>query len=56
MIRYVSWCLLIVCRVLNTGMIQVLAEVAVGGSLNYDELVCYTENAIRPSYLLIYDA
>lgn len=36
--------------------IQVLAEVAVGGSLNYDELVCYAENAIRPSFLLIYDA
>ena len=35
-------------------MIQVLAEV--GGALNYDELICYTENAIRPSYLLIYDA
>ena len=37
-------------------MIQVLAEVSLGGSLNYDELVCYTENAIRPSYLLMYDA
>lgn len=37
-------------------MIQVLAEVSLGGSLNYDELVCYAENAIRPSYLLIYDA
>lgn len=36
--------------------IQVLAEVALGGTLNYDELVCYAENAIRPSYLLIYDA
>ncbi|KIJ11977.1 hypothetical protein PAXINDRAFT_163988 [Paxillus involutus ATCC 200175] len=38
------------------GHDSVLAEVVVGGSLNYDELVCYTENAIRPSYLLIYDA
>ncbi|KAH0833182.1 ADP-ribosylation [Lanmaoa asiatica] len=38
------------------GYDSVLAEVALGGSLNYDELVCYTENAIRPSYLLIYDA
>ncbi|KAF9223627.1 ADP-ribosylation [Gyrodon lividus] len=38
------------------GYDSVLAEVVVGGSLNYDELVCYTENAIRPSYLLIYDA
>ena len=45
-----------VCEMLSLGMDQVLAEVALGGSLNYDELVCYTENAIRPSYLLIYDA
>jgi len=37
-------------------MIQVLAEVALAGSLNYDELICYTEDAVRPSYLLIYDA
>ena len=35
---------------------QVLAEVVTGGSLNYDELVCYTENAVRPSYLVMYDA
>lgn len=33
---------------------QVLAEV--GGSLNYDELVVYTDKAIRPSYLVLYDA
>ncbi|KAI6025841.1 ADP-ribosylation [Pisolithus orientalis] len=38
------------------GYDSVLAEVATGGSLNYDELVCYTENAIRPSYLVMYDA
>ncbi|KAG8213142.1 ADP-ribosylation [Butyriboletus roseoflavus] len=38
------------------GYDSVLAEVALGGSLNYDELVCYAENAIRPSYLLVYDA
>ncbi|KAL4066852.1 ADP-ribosylation [Scleroderma citrinum] len=38
------------------GYDSVLAEVANGGSLNYDELVCYTENAIRPSYLVMYDA
>ncbi|KAN0093141.1 hypothetical protein V8E55_003925 [Tylopilus felleus] len=38
------------------GYDSVLAEVSLGGSLNYDELVCYAENAIRPSYLLIYDA
>lgn len=38
------------------GHDSVLAEVALGGSLNYDELVCYTEHAIRPSYLVMYDA
>ncbi|KIM64290.1 hypothetical protein SCLCIDRAFT_1213393 [Scleroderma citrinum Foug A] len=38
-----------------TGYDSVLAEVVTGGSLNYDELVCYTENAIRPSYLVMYD-
>ncbi|KAG6335683.1 hypothetical protein ID866_3417 [Astraeus odoratus] len=38
------------------GYDSVLAEVKPGGSLNYDELVCYTENAIRPSYLVMYDA
>jgi len=38
------------------GYDSVLAEVAPGGSLNYDELVCYTDDAIRPSYLVIYDA
>ena len=32
---------------------QVLAEV--GGSLNYDELVVYREDAIRPSYLVMYE-
>jgi len=38
------------------GYDSVLAEVSLGGSLNYDELICYTEDAVRPSYLLIYDA
>jgi len=33
--------------------IQVLAEV--GAHLNYDELVVYNNDAIRPSYLLMYD-
>jgi len=37
------------------GYDSVLAEVGAGGSLNYDELICYTEDAVRPSYLLIYD-
>jgi hypothetical protein len=32
---------------------QVLAEV--GSSLNYDELVVYNNDAIRPSYLVMYD-
>ncbi|EIM80823.1 ADP-ribosylation [Stereum hirsutum FP-91666 SS1] len=36
------------------GYDSVLAEV--GGSLNYDELVVYTDKAIRPSYLVLYDA
>ncbi|KAH7913780.1 ADP-ribosylation [Hygrophoropsis aurantiaca] len=38
------------------GYDSVLAEVANGGSLNYDELICYTNDAIRPSYLVMYDA
>lgn len=33
--------------------IQVLAE---GGSFDRDELVVYTNDAIRPSYLVMYDA
>jgi len=32
---------------------QVLAEV--GAGLNYDELVVYDNDAIRPSYLVMYD-
>ena len=32
---------------------QVLAE---GGSFERDELVVYTNDAIRPSYLVMYDA
>jgi hypothetical protein len=36
------------------GYDSVLAEI--GGSLNYDELVVYTNDAIRPSYLVLYDA
>jgi len=38
------------------GYDSVLAEVVNGGSLNYDELICYTNDAIRPSYLVMYDA
>ncbi|KAJ8592695.1 ADP-ribosylation [Rhizopogon salebrosus TDB-379] len=38
------------------GYDSVLGEVVNGGTLNYDELVCYTNNAIRPSYLVMYDA
>ncbi|KAK7006223.1 PARP catalytic domain-containing protein [Favolaschia claudopus] len=36
-----------------TGYDSVLAEK--GGSLNYDELVVYTNDAIRPSFLVIYE-
>jgi len=35
------------------GYDSVLGEV--GGSLNYDELVVYDNDAIRPSYLVMYD-
>ncbi|KAG6331542.1 hypothetical protein ID866_7552 [Astraeus odoratus] len=38
------------------GYDSVIADVRPNGPLNYDELVCYTENAIRPSYLVVYDA
>lgn len=34
------------------GYDSVLAEV--GGNLNYDELVVYNNDAIRPSYLVLY--
>ena len=33
--------------------IQVLVEV--GARLNYDELAVYNNDAIRPSYLVMYD-
>jgi len=39
-----------------SGYDSVLAEVAPGGTLNYDELVLYNNDAIRPSYLVVYDA
>jgi len=32
---------------------QVLGEV--GGRLNHDELVVYDNDAVRPSYLVMYD-
>ena len=35
---------------------QVLAEVVPGGSLNYDELVVYKNEAVRPSYLVMYES
>ncbi|KAF9533936.1 hypothetical protein CPB83DRAFT_416293 [Crepidotus variabilis] len=37
-----------------SGYDSVLAEV--GSALNYDELVVYTNDAIRPSYLVMYEA
>lgn len=36
-----------------SGYDSVLAEV--GGSLNYDELIVYTNDAVRPSYLVMYE-
>jgi hypothetical protein len=35
--------------------VQVLAEPDARGSLNYDEVVVYTNDAIRPSYLVMYE-
>ena len=37
----------------NHGVHQVLAEV--GGSLNYDELIVYVNDAVRPSYVVMYE-
>lgn len=37
-----------------SGFDSVLAEVASGGSLNYDELIVYHNDAVRPSYLVMY--
>lgn len=34
--------------------VQVLAEVVPGGALNYDELVVYKNEAVQPSYLVMY--
>ncbi|KAF9790510.1 hypothetical protein BJ322DRAFT_1104161 [Thelephora terrestris] len=36
------------------GYNSVLAEVVPGGALNYDELVVYNNEAVRPSYLVMY--
>ncbi|KAF9790498.1 hypothetical protein BJ322DRAFT_999170 [Thelephora terrestris] len=36
------------------GFDSILAEVVPGGALNYDELVVYKNEAIRPSYLVVY--
>ena len=37
----------------NHRVHKVLAEV--GGSLNYDELIVYTNDAVRPSYVVMYE-
>lgn len=37
----------------NHWFCQVLAEV--GASLNYDELIVYTNDAVRPSYIVMYE-
>jgi len=39
-----------------TGYDSVLAEVVPGGALNYDELVVYNNDAVLPSYLVMYDS
>jgi hypothetical protein len=44
---------IVVCQSLITNR-QVLAEAGPIG-LNYDELVVYNNDAIRPSYLVMYD-
>lgn len=36
------------------GFDSVLAEVSPGGSVNYDELIVYRNDAVRPSYLVMY--
>lgn len=36
------------------GYDSVLAEAVPGGALNYDELVVYQNDAVRPSYLIMY--
>ena len=33
---------------------QVIGEASPTGSLNYDELVVYTNDAVRPAYLVMY--
>jgi len=46
----------IIVRLLFGGAltkVQVLGEV--GGRLNHDELVVYDNDAVRPSYLVMYD-
>jgi hypothetical protein len=34
--------------------LQVIGKPSLGGSLNYDELVVYNNNAVRPGYLVMY--
>lgn len=36
------------------GFDSIVGEAAVGGSLNYDEIVLYNNDAVRPSYLVMY--
>ena len=35
-------------------VLQVIGEPSSTGSLNYDELVVYTNDAVRPGYLVVY--
>lgn len=48
-----SVCLYLLLITLSDDSAKVLAEK--GGSLNYDELVVYTNDAIRPSFLVMYE-
>jgi len=37
-------------------ILQVIGKASPTGSLNYDELVVYTNDAVRPAYLVMYDS
>jgi len=39
-----------------TGYDSVVAQVVPGGALNYDEFVVYRNEAVRPSYLVMYES
>jgi len=39
-----------------SGYDSVVGEVSIIGPLNYDELIVYTNDAVRPAYLVMYDS